>query len=398
MIGPAPDLRLIHHHVGGRAGHTGFNFPAIFEPGLVRVLYDADASSTEQAQAQSVSSGRTTITRPYFIGRPGVKQSFQINYDPYTSSIRKIAPEFSSYYVEVNGTDYVMGEVTQPLRTVEVDAHGLDELVRTEGEKLPAPDLLSLDTEGSEDDILAGARELLDDRVVALTTEVKFNPVYADGPTFGDIFRLMFERGFVFCEFEHVGRLTPMRGRLGTRGRGLIAFGDAIFLKHPANIRGDDATRALKLRKLAFVALTRAQLEFAQLCLGLLPEGHPLPADAPAYLRLVEQFRLLCAMTPDVKPWRFTEAYTPERSEARFRSAIPDAEARRIADETRQRAIAETGKIESAKLDLAHAAGTSMMVQLFERYGLVDVARVIAETQRHQVQSYLASVAEMSAG
>ena len=103
-------------------------------------------------------------------------------------------------------------------------------------------------------------------------------------------------------------------------------------------------------------------------------------------------------MTPDVKPWRFTEAYTPERSEARFRSAIPDAEARRIADETRQRAIAETGKIESAKLDLAHAAGTSMMVQLFERYGLVDVARVIAETQKHQVQSYLASVAEMSAG
>lgn len=201
MTGPAHDLRLIHHHVGGRAGDTGFNFPPAFEPNLVRVLYDADAGSTEHAQAHSASSGRTTITRPYFIGRPGMKQTFQINYCPYTSSIRKLDPGVAGYYLEVNGADYVIGEVTEPLRTIEIAARGLDELMQTAGEALPAPDLLSLDTEGSEDDILAGAPELLDDQIVAVTAEIRFNPVYSDGPTFGDISKTMFGHGFVFCEF-----------------------------------------------------------------------------------------------------------------------------------------------------------------------------------------------------
>ncbi len=394
MTGPAHDLRLIHHHVGGRAGDTGFNFPPAFEPNLVRVLYDADAGSTEHAQAHSASSGRTTITRPYFIGRPGTKQTFQINYCPYTSSIRKLDPGVAGYYLEVNGADYVIGEVTSPLRTIEIEARGLDELMQTAGEALPAPDLLSLDTEGSEDDILAGAPELLDDQIVAVTAEIRFNPVYSDGPTFGDISKTMFGHGFVFCEFEHVGRMSPLRGRLGTRGRGLISFGDAIFLKHPANVRGSDAERALKLRKLAFVALCRTQLEFAQLCLELLPKGEALPPDAPAYLRFVDQFQRLCAITPDIRPWRFTEAYSPEASEARFRSDIPEDERRRISEDTRARAEAEASKIERMKQDLGQAAGAGPMVQLFERYGLTDSARVVFELQKHAVVSYLDSVGE----
>ena len=59
---------------------------------------------------------------------------------------------------------------------------------------------------------------------------------------------------------------------------------------------------------------------------------------------------------------------------------LKNAEAVKVAETLR--AIAETGKIESAKLDLAHGAGASLMVQLFERYGLVDVARVDRKSTR----------------
>jgi FkbM family methyltransferase len=387
------DLRLVHHHVGGRAGDTPFGFPEIFEQGVIRVLYDADAGSTEHAQARSDERGRTVITRPYFIGRPGVRKPFKINFCPYTSSTRHLDPRFAGFFVEVFGTDYVLGEVTQPTRTIEIESHGLDELVRKEGENLPAPDLLSLDVEGGEDDILAGARDLLDDRVLAVTTEVVFNRIFSDGPVYGEIAATLFAHGFLFIEFEGLSRYAPMRGRLGTRGRGLITAGDASFYKDPTKIRArTEAERALMLRKLAFVALCRAQLEFAQHCLAMLPQGEGLPTDAPAYLRFVDQFQRLCAVAPDVMPWRFNEAYTPEYSAARFRVGIPEEEQGRIAGEIRELTAREAMKIERLKGELSRAAGALPMVQHFKNYGLDYVAAIILDIQKDQVERYLTSV------
>jgi FkbM family methyltransferase len=397
MTSDRGDLRLIHHHVGGRAGDSPFDFPHIFEAGLVRVLYDADASSTEQTQKRLTASGRTTITRPYFIGLPGTKKRFTINYCPYTSTTRHLNPRFAGFGLEFDGSDYILGEATQPLRTIEIDSHGLDELMRQEGETLPSPDLLSLDAEGGEDDILAGARALLDDQVLAVTTEVVFNRVFSDGPLFGDIAAILFAHGFLFIEFDQLNRFAPLRSRLGTRSHGLVNTGDATFFKDPANVRAaTDAERSLKLRKLAFVALCRAQLGFALLCLERIPEGQRLGGDVPAYLRFVDQFQRLAASIPDVMPWRFTEAYSPELSEARFRIEMPEEEWLRIAAETRARAARETAQIEGLKAEIEQAANPLLMVQMFERYGLKDAARIIRETQKEQVERYLSSVMRKS--
>lgn len=124
------------------------------------------------------------------------------------------------------------------------------------------------------------------------------------------------------------------------------------------------------------------------------PRARRSPPTPPAYLRFVDQFQRLCAITPDIRPWRFAEAYSPEASEARFRSDIPEDERRRISEDTRARAEAEASKIERMKQDLGHAAGAGPMVQLFERYGLTDSARIVFELQKHAVVSYLDSVGE----
>jgi hypothetical protein len=387
------DLRLIHHHVGGRAGDTPFGFPQVFEPGLLRVLYDADAGSTEQTQARSDERGQTVITRPYFIGRPRVRKTFKINYCPYTSSTRHLDRRFASFFVELYGTDYVLGEVTQPMNTIEMDSHGLDELVRKESENLPAPDLLSLDAEGGEDDILAGAAELLDERILAVTTEVVFNRIFSDGPLYGEIAATLFAHGFLFIEFDGLSRYSPIRGRLGTRGRGLVTAGDAIFFKDPARLRArSEAERALMLRKLAFVGLCRGQLEFAQLCLGMLPDEAVLPVDAPAYLRFVDQFQKLCAVAPDIMPWRYNEAYTPAYSAARSRVGIPHEEQVQIAEEMRERTALEVAKIEKLKSELSRAASAMPMIRLFKSYGLDHAAAIVYEIQKDQVERYLTSV------
>ena len=392
------DLRLIHHHIGGRAGDTGFNLPQAFEGDVVRVLYDADADSITDAEHRSNALGRTTIVRPYFVGAPGRKVDFHINYCPYTSSARAVMPRYGAYYLETNGTDYIYGEAAAPVRTIEMESHGLDQITLGEGTDLPLPDLLSIDTEGGEDDVISGAPRLLDEHVVAVIAEVKFNPVYVDGPLFGDISAMLFRHGFQFAEFENLSGMAPMRGRLGTRGRGLTMFGDALYFKDPAVIAERYGERAaVALRKLAFTAICRGHFEFAQHSLGFCPPGSMPAGEIPIYLRFVDQFQRLCLATPDVKPWTFGEAFTAEASLARF-MPLPPADSERVSAESRSRARQEAKTIESRQSDLNRAANAPPLVRLFERYGMTEHAKLLIETQQRTIGQYVGNATRWAGG
>lgn len=393
-----PHLRLIHHHVGGRAGDTGFNLPTAFEPDVVRVLYDADADAIPQAEHQSVASGRTTMVRPYFVGAHGRKVAFHINYCPYLSSGRTVESRYLPYYLQVSGTDYSWADAGRTLRTVEVESHGLDQITLGEGADLPPPDLLSIDTEGGEDDVITGASRLLDDHVVAVIAEVKFHPVYVGGPVFGDITAMLARHGFIFAEFEHLGQMSPLRGRLGTRGRGLSIYGDALYFKDPAVIAERSGERVgVALRKLAFTAICRGYYEFAQHCLQLCPPDSMPAGEIPTYLRFTDQFQRVCAATPDVKPWTFCEAFTAEASQARF-AAVSPADAERIDAERRARAKQELRTIERQNGKLARAVQTPPLAQLFERYGMTEQARLLIETQQRTIGQYIGTVTQWAGG
>lgn len=392
------DLRLIHHHIGGRAGDTGFDLPQAFERDVVRVLYDADADSVAHAEQRSTASGRTTIVRPYFVGAPGRKVTFHINYCPYLSSGRVVKPSYQPYYLSVSGTDYSWAEAGKTIRTVEIESQGLDQITLGEGADLPPPDLLSIDTEGGEDDVIVGAPRLLDDYVVAVIAEVKFHPVYVGGPQFGDISAMLQRHGFLFAEFEMLGRMSPLRGRLGTRGRGLTVYGDALYFKDPeaiANRLGDRA--GIALHKLAFTAICRGYFEFAQHCLSFCPASTLPAGEIPIYLRFVDQFRRLCETTPDVKPWSFVEAFTAETSQARF-STVSEADGARINAEFCARAKLETQRIMRNEDDINRAASTPALARLFERYGMSEQAKILIETQKQIVGTYIGNAVQWSEG
>jgi FkbM family methyltransferase len=392
----AGDLRLIHHHVGGRAGDTGFNLPKAFERDVVRVLYDADAGSIEHASERSAAEGRTTLVRPYFIGRPGATVRFNIAYCPYLSSARELARPFHRWYVEVDGADYVWGEANTPVKTVEVRSHGLDEITLGAAADLPPPDLLSIDTEGGEDDVLAGAALVLDRHVVAVIAEVKFTPTYVVGPLFGDISAMLGKHGFMFAEFDHLGRMSPLRGRLGTRGTGPVIFGDALFFKQPEAIAAGAGDRAgVLLRKLAFVAVCRGHFEFAQHCRDLCPPESMPAGEIPLYLRFVDQFQRICRSGPDIRPWTFNESYSEAASQARF-NTLPPEESQRIWAEDRARAGREMDKIESMREPMLRAVSDPPLLRLFRRYGMDAQAKILLDTQNRAASHYVAGVAAKS--
>ena len=88
------------------------------------------------------------------------------------------------------------------------------------------PDLIKLDTQGSELDILSGSKELLNECLI-IETEVEFMEMYSGQPLFHDISSFLYDRDFQLLYLNRVfkARRVPNIGRT----RGQMIFGDALY-------------------------------------------------------------------------------------------------------------------------------------------------------------------------
>lgn len=90
------------------------------------------------------------------------------------------------------------------------------------------PDVLKIDTQGTELDVLRGAGQLLDD-ILAVELEVEFVPQYLGQPLFGEVDSFMRGQGFTLrglrrtCWREKTHHLHPYGGQL--------VHGDALYLR-----------------------------------------------------------------------------------------------------------------------------------------------------------------------
>lgn len=115
-----------------------------------------------------------------------------------------------------------------------VDAMPLDAALAALPDGGARAEFLKLDTQGTEHEILEGARATLARHTLAVFCEVEFCEVYAGQKTFTDVDALLRDLGFAFYGFTHVG------GRSGKRldkrnhlGRERAMWADAVFFKDP---------------------------------------------------------------------------------------------------------------------------------------------------------------------
>ena len=122
-----------------------------------------------------------------------------------------------------------------------------------EKEKIPKINFLSLDTQGSEYEILKGSIECLKKSIVAIKTEINFVEIYKNSKLFSDIDKLLCEHGFFLAELISFDNFYKERIPLEFRGKQIPLQGDALYFYNPDNIKLDNKINFVdKLEKLAF--------------------------------------------------------------------------------------------------------------------------------------------------
>lgn len=90
-------------------------------------------------------------------------------------------------------------------------------------------EFLKIDTQGTEYEILCGARRTLKERTAAIYCEVEFAQIYRGQKLFGDVEVFLREHGFSFLGFDNMS----YRSRTPWKGRERLLHADALFIKDP---------------------------------------------------------------------------------------------------------------------------------------------------------------------
>jgi FkbM family methyltransferase len=313
--------KISSHHIGGRNGARAFPILKAFEKDLISVLYEADKDCIEDIKEKIPGSGSKLYVLPYCVGGVNGKAEFNLNRDPYTSSLLKSNGSSYQHYSFLGGLDCVWGEQSKTLKSFDIEIRMLDSIL-IDRKDLPNPDFLSIDTQGSEYDILLGAKELLKEHILGLVVEVEFKELYKDQHLFGDVGNLLLSHGFEFIKFIDISESSPYRAPVGLRAEGQQICADALFLKRDDTVGSRTAEDYVKLRKLAFLSIAFNQLERGLLYMSK-SRGISLSQEMQSQLLKSSCFRFLDELDREISlikkryPVTFADMYSLEKSESR---------------------------------------------------------------------------------
>lgn len=114
------------------------------------------------------------------------------------------------------------------LKECPLDCTTLDACLRGEGIR---PDFLKVDTQGSELEILTGARTTLEQDVQIVEVEVEFTPLYQAQPLFAEVDQFLRGAGFHLQDLGNFLYMKP-RSQAGVGGvKGQLVSADALYFK-----------------------------------------------------------------------------------------------------------------------------------------------------------------------
>jgi FkbM family methyltransferase len=324
-----PDrLPLSVHHIGGRAGTRCFPILPVFERDIVNVLYEADRSSLAGIRAATKDLPSETIILGDCVSGKAGPRPFHIYSNRYLSSLFPLSARYTGNYsfdAQFGWDDDPIGKSL--VETLTLDTVTLDQIIEREAGRVPPPNFLSLDTQGSELEILEGGANTIESDVVAIMSEVEFVPIYQDQPLFGDIVSFLDGKGFELASLE----IFPTAGAsnrtpIGLRGKGFPQGGEALFLRRPETL-GDHPDRNTLLLKLAFISFVFNFFDRThEIISGL--EDHAVPVNGQeltenlSYLVFLKMYGDITKTYPDLFPVDYSDIWPTRQSAARFKNGF----------------------------------------------------------------------------
>ena len=257
-------------HIGARGGNKEWPFLDQFEDDCTHILIDADSKSMEELKKIQKTKNNNEHIFSFVIGGKDKNCELFHTLSPYLTSTKrpKISP--NSWNLPWFGVDYNLNEAAEIIKTEIVVQRKLKSLFEKELNHLKPPDFLSLDTQGSELEILKGAEDLLYKYLVGIVTEVEFHELYEKQPLFGDLCNYLKKQNFYFVGFRNLIKVAPYRYQLGLRGQGFDFTANALFLLKPELI---SISNTKKLLKLAFCSTVFCCFELTWRCFDILAQN-----------------------------------------------------------------------------------------------------------------------------
>lgn len=293
-------------HVGGRAGSTDFPKNKNFNDSINYIIFEPDEDCIDQIKKTNPND----LVYSYCLDKNNKKRKFYINKNRYSSSFLKPnSNELNIYeeiqgniYKEIQGSDMLYSEATKVEKVLNLNTYSIDFLVSNK--KINNIDFISLDTQGSELDILIGSEKQLTENIVAVKVEVSFVKLYKDSALFKDIDDFLISKGFFLAElspFENVnfGQRIPK----SFRGKKISKGGEALYFLDPNKIKiNNNFSYQQKLQKLAFVAVTYGYIDLAYLSLDLIKCKHLNLNNKNSFQNFLYQFYTLIHSSKEPLP------------------------------------------------------------------------------------------------
>lgn len=263
---------IILADIGARGGIPGELND--LKPAISCYSFDADVQECERLKKNPPEGLKSYSVFPYFVGSEDGIVDFNLYHHGGASSMLKPDPRFRKYFA---GPDFHIEN------TIKVKSYTLDQII--EKEKVPFPDMLKLDTQGTELDILRSSPNAVSNASL-VEVEVEFVSIYEKQHLFHDVSKFMHEKGF---DLLYLNRTFGHRTVYHTASRGQLIFGDALFGKREDLLAGTDINI---IAKYAVMLINYGHLDFAyQLCL-LYPEIKKAIPAIDQYFKVVKYRKL----------------------------------------------------------------------------------------------------------
>jgi FkbM family methyltransferase len=298
------DLLRIHH-VGGRGGDRRFPVIDSFEADVVNVLFDGDADAARTMSDSTTKLPSKQVPLSYCLGsKPGAARLYLYKLAA-ASSMLTIDPSFFRSFEALGAITFDMGATEFSVdRELAVETTTLDSCVFEKD--VPAPDFLSINTQGTELDIIRGAVRVLERHATVIQCEVTFFSLYQGQNSLDDLCGHLHGSGYWLCALVPHTPYVPsfmvgerlIRPPIGFRRGGICLQAEAIFFKDPRHILSAHSEPNIDLAKSVYMSIVLGNYSMAYDYAALIdPDRIP---NSCSHLRFARAFATAAQAEPRI--------------------------------------------------------------------------------------------------